>query len=371
MGCAVIDGDMLAREVVQAGSPVLTALADTFGSDIVGSDGALRRSLLAERAFADAAGRRTLGEITHPAITALAVRRAALVSPQSRAIVVDAAALQESELAAMCDWLVVVTAPEELRLRRLLARDGVDASAVSLRMRAQRGIPYVAVSDPAEGITVIENTGAVEELLAPLGAVLRQLDKVREEKCAVEDAGKRVIAPILNRYTCRDFNPEQALSEDQLHLLTLAGLAAPSAMNRQPWRMVFVTNRAQLAEMDVYGMQMLAAQADRGTYERLQARGGTVFYHAPCAVFLAVEGNAAVDCGILAQSIVLTAATLGIDSCICGLAGQCFAGERGTEFFARLGVPEGFSFGLAVLLGHAKQPGTPHPLDYGKASRIA
>jgi dephospho-CoA kinase len=150
LGCGVIDGDALAREAVLPGSPVLAALAQRFGHDIINSDGTLNRGLLASRAFADETARRALNAITHPAITALAAQRAEALCG-SRAIVVDAAALLESALAALCDHIIVITAPEALRLRRILARDGLTPEAAQTRVRAQRKMDY-------HGHTIIENT---------------------------------------------------------------------------------------------------------------------------------------------------------------------------------------------------------------------
>ena len=162
LGCAVIDCDALAREIVLPGSPVLAQLAARFGEDVICKGGTLDRALLAERAFADETSRQDLNAITHPAITSLAMQRAkalltsenALQSP--KAVVFDAAALLESELAALCGHILIITAPEEVRFQRILARDGITAAAARRRIEAQRQVDYRP--PPGTGHTVIDTT---------------------------------------------------------------------------------------------------------------------------------------------------------------------------------------------------------------------
>ena len=158
LGCAVIDCDALAREIVRPGSPVLPKLAARFGTDICkGPD--LDRALLAERAFENEKARQDLNSITHPAITELALERAKALQGY-RAIVLDAAALLESELAALCRYILIITAPEELRLRRLLARGGVSEQNARRRIEAQRRMDFYA---GAKGM-IIQNEGTEEAL---------------------------------------------------------------------------------------------------------------------------------------------------------------------------------------------------------------
>ncbi|MDR1927193.1 MAG: dephospho-CoA kinase [Oscillospiraceae bacterium] len=164
LGCRVIDCDALAREVVRPGSPVLAALAQAFGADVLAGDGSLRRALLAQRAFADADARETLNRLTHPAIGALAVERAGQAPPDCPAIVLDAAALPESALAQVCDHIAVITAPEALRLRRIMLRDGAGESAARQRIEAQRMIAYNAMP---EKTSFLENGSDAPAALLP------------------------------------------------------------------------------------------------------------------------------------------------------------------------------------------------------------
>jgi len=170
LGCAVIDCDALAREIVLPGSPVLAQLAARFGTDILCKGETLDRALLAERAFASEKARKDLNSITHPAITGLALQRAKALQagnknqcPSSKntlqpakAIVFDAAALLESELTALCGHILIITAPEDLRLRRIVARDGITEAAARQRIEAQRQVDYRP--SPGVGHTIIDTT---------------------------------------------------------------------------------------------------------------------------------------------------------------------------------------------------------------------
>jgi len=154
LGCAVIDCDALAREIVGPGSPVLAQLAARFGEDVCKGE-TLDRVLLAERAFASEKARRDLNSITHPAITELALTRAKALQ-DARAVVLDAAALLESELAPLCAHILIMAAPEELRVRRILARDDLTEAQARRRVEAQRQVDYRP--PPGVGHTIIDTT---------------------------------------------------------------------------------------------------------------------------------------------------------------------------------------------------------------------
>ena len=138
-GWYVIDGDVLAREIVVPGSPVLERLTATFGADILQPDGALDRKALVDRLHDLPCGVETLNAITHPAIDALV--EAELEAAEQAGYthcVFDAAALLESPSKARCDKIIVVTAPEDVRLQRILARDGLTTGQALSRMAMQK-----------------------------------------------------------------------------------------------------------------------------------------------------------------------------------------------------------------------------------------
>ncbi len=179
---------------------------------------------------------------------------------------------------------------------------------------------------------------------------------------------------IARRSSCRAFTGQMPADAD-LARVAEAAIAAPSGMNRQAWRVIVVKNKELIADMEAEGMRILAAMEDKTMHDRIMARGGTLFYHAPCLIMTPIDpattlNGAVLDCGILCQTIALAATSLGIDNLICGMAGLAFAGERAAEFKRRLGFPAGFEFGAAVLLGYAAKEFAPHAPDQGKISYI-
>ena len=179
------------------------------------------------------------------------------------------------------------------------------------------------------------------------------------------------IESIKNRYSCRAFTDKMP-SDEQLQLIAESAVAAPSALNIQPWRVMIVKNKQLLAELETEAYNNL----DEGARERVMSRGGKVYYNAPCQIIIAIEGDhnkwANIDCGIITQSIVLAAESLGINSLICGMINYAFMGDKGDYFKERLGFPEDYEVGLSVLLGYADEVGVkpPHELDLNKITVI-
>ena len=156
-GAAVIDADVLAREVVAPGSDGLREIGAIWPAAI-GPDGALDRPALAAIVFADDAARARLNAITHPLVRA---RAAELERTAPDGLVVHVVPLLfEGDFWRTCDKTVVVTAPPETRVARVVARDATDAAAVERRMAAQID-PAVA---RARAGYVIENDGDLDTL---------------------------------------------------------------------------------------------------------------------------------------------------------------------------------------------------------------
>ncbi len=157
-----LDCDYAARQVVLPGQPALTELAGAFGEDIILPDGTLDRGLLAARAFPTEEGRSRLNAITHPRVLEWLCREAAESFAAGRHAVIDAPLLFEGGVDAMCDVTCAVLAPPEVRLQRIMARDGITPEQARLRMDAQPPDCFYA----GRCSYVLHNTGSEEELLA-------------------------------------------------------------------------------------------------------------------------------------------------------------------------------------------------------------
>jgi len=134
-GAVIIDADVVAREVVRAGTPGFAAVVARFGPGVVGPDGELDRAALARIVFADGAALDELNAIVHPLVGSRSAELAAAVPPGA-VVVHDIPLLAENGLADRFDTVVVVEANREIRLARLAER-GLTRAEAEARMAAQ------------------------------------------------------------------------------------------------------------------------------------------------------------------------------------------------------------------------------------------
>lgn len=136
LGYPVVDADLLSREIMAPGSPVLEQVRHIFGETMIAGDGALNRKALAEKIFHDEQARQTLDGLTHPAIRALAEERFSQLEGESTVFFV-VPLLFESGMDDLCDEIWLVHAEESLRRSRLSARDGIDETYAQSKIDSQ------------------------------------------------------------------------------------------------------------------------------------------------------------------------------------------------------------------------------------------
>lgn len=161
-GAVIVDADLLAREAVDPGSNGLAEVAEAFGRGVLMADGALDRAALGTIVFGDPAKRETLNAIIHPRVRTRAAQiAAAAVAADPHAVIVqDIPLLVETGQAGNFDVVVVVDAPDDVRIARLLARNGMSEDEARSRIAAQASREErLAAADH-----VIANTGSLAEL---------------------------------------------------------------------------------------------------------------------------------------------------------------------------------------------------------------
>jgi len=187
LGAVVIDHDVLAREVVAPGTVGLEEVVAAFGDGVLADDGSLDRPALGRLVFDDAAARERLEGILHPEIRRIAAEREALAgAADDRAVVVhDIPLLVETGQADHFHLLVVVHAPAEQRVRRLVDGRGLDESAARARVAAQAtDEERVAVAD-----VTLDGSGAEDGLRDQVDALWQRLcAEVDEESDAAAEA---------------------------------------------------------------------------------------------------------------------------------------------------------------------------------------
>lgn len=153
-GVSVVDADVIARQVVEPGTPALRAIAAHFGPETIQPDGTLNRRLLRERIFASPDDKRWLNALLHPLIHAETQRQiAGATSPYVLWVV---PLLVENQLHTKADRVLVVDVSPETQISRTMARDGVTREHAEHILAAQATREArLAVADD-----VIDNNGA-------------------------------------------------------------------------------------------------------------------------------------------------------------------------------------------------------------------
>lgn len=172
-GALVVDADEVAREAVAPGSAGLERVRQTFGDAFIRPDGTLDRSALGRRVFSDPAERRKLESILHPIIRDLAdakLRRALAQGPPL--VVYDCPLFFEAGLDRLgFGKVIVVTAPADSAVERLVARNGLSAEEAGQRVAAQLDIGEKA----RRADIVIANDGTREALEERAASVFADL----------------------------------------------------------------------------------------------------------------------------------------------------------------------------------------------------
>jgi dephospho-CoA kinase len=174
-GAVVVDADVLAREVVEPGTPALAAIADHFGPGVIADDGSLDRPALGAVIFSDPAERLALNAITHPAVwkRARELFAAAERDDPDAVVVYDVPLLVEAagDRPIRFDLVVVVNASAQTRMKRLVELRGLSEEEAARRLSSQASdAERLAIADE-----VIESDGTLEETLAQADALYRRI----------------------------------------------------------------------------------------------------------------------------------------------------------------------------------------------------
>ena len=163
-GYAVYDTDREAKRLIHEDAAVRKALIALFGPEVYSADGTYQTQYVARRVFEDNSLLQRLNAIVHPAVRRDFEQWKEKLSTVNcqLSIVIESAILFESGFDSLCDKVIVVTAPEELRLRRVIGRDKTDIDKVRARMRAQ--LNDTELSRRADLVVVNDGTKTIEEL---------------------------------------------------------------------------------------------------------------------------------------------------------------------------------------------------------------
>lgn len=160
LGATLIDADLLARQVVEPGTPGLGRVVEAFGDQILDVSGRLNRAELGAIVFRDPARREVLNSIIHPLVRASAAQILEGAA-QGDIVVQDIPLLVETGQGSSFHLVVVVDAPDDVRLRRMVDLRGMQEADAYARMAAQASRDdRISAAD-----VVLDNSGSREELL--------------------------------------------------------------------------------------------------------------------------------------------------------------------------------------------------------------
>lgn len=170
LGAVVIDADLLAREVVAAGTDGLAEIVAAFGPTVLTTDGELDRQAMGAIVFAEEDQRRRLESIIHPRVRARGAELEA-AAPVGAVVVHDIPLLTETGQAGAFDAVVVVDVPIEVQVERMMELRGLSRQEAESRVGAQAS----REDRLAIATHVIDNTGTLAELRARVDAVYADL----------------------------------------------------------------------------------------------------------------------------------------------------------------------------------------------------
>jgi dephospho-CoA kinase len=159
-GAVVVDADVLAREAVAPGTSGHEAVVERFGANVLAPGGELDREALAAIVFADPAARRDLEAIVHPEVRRLFADGCEAYRDRDAVVVFSAPLLVETGMHTAFDVLVLVAAPVETQIERLLRDRGMSEEQARARIAAQAPLDEKA----AAADVIVHNDGTLESL---------------------------------------------------------------------------------------------------------------------------------------------------------------------------------------------------------------
>lgn len=166
----IVDTDQIGRKIFHIGAPVYEQVIAAFGREYLAPDGAIDRKKLAGLVFSDDRALAKLNSITHPEIRRIAEER---IAEASGLVVIDGALLIEAGFHNMVDRLLLVTAQLDVRLKRIIARDGCTEAQAMKRIASQ--LPDQAKKPYAD--LVIDNSFSLDALEKRLREVMKSLEE--------------------------------------------------------------------------------------------------------------------------------------------------------------------------------------------------
>ncbi|MDY6836545.1 MAG: dephospho-CoA kinase [Thermodesulfobacteriota bacterium] len=180
LGAGLIDLDLIARRVVERGTPGLREIIDYFGNEFLQEDGTLDRKRLSKIVFQDADKRKRLEEATHPFIFEELLKEVNNITEKDEEAIIQVVVplLIEKNAQSLFDRVIVVYIPKELQIERLTRRDGISRQEAANMLKAQ-----LPIDDKLEHADfVVNNEGSLENTRRQVEEIWQALRKLQAER---------------------------------------------------------------------------------------------------------------------------------------------------------------------------------------------
>lgn len=181
-----------------------------------------------------------------------------------------------------------------------------------------------------------------------------------------------VVEAIKNRRSIRSYKPEQ-IDQTQLDTIIDCGISAPSALNKQSWEIRVIQDANLLKRINDSFVEKAKGKELKGSAARAQEPGFSVFHGAPTLIIVAKDKSnpySAVDCGLLAQNILLSAESMNIGTCTIGNMASILNDPDAKEFLKEINMPDTHEVAFGIAIGYKNESPEAKPRDASKVQYI-
>lgn len=194
----------------------------------------------------------------------------------------------------------------------------------------------------------------------------------KEMKDSSTEQANVVVETIMNRRSIRSYMPEQ-VKQEQLDTIIQCAINAPSALNRQSWEVRVIQNADLLNRINASFVEKAKGKKLQGSAARAQEPGFSVFHNAPTLIVVAKDKAnpySAVDCGLLAQNILLSAQSMNIGTCVVGNTASILNDPDSKVFLEEMNIPDTHEVAFGITMGYKNESPEAKPRDINKVQVI-
>jgi nitroreductase len=193
-----------------------------------------------------------------------------------------------------------------------------------------------------------------------------------KEKTSDMEQKNAVVEAIMSRRSIRSYKPEQ-ITPEQLDTIVKCAINAPSALNKQSWEIRVIQSADLLSRINNSFVEKAKGKSLQGSAARAQEPGFSVFHGAPTLIIVGKDKSnsySAVDCGLLAQNILLSAESMNIGTCTIGNMAGILNDPDSKDFLKEINMPDTHEVVFGIAVGYKNESPDAKPRDESKVQYI-